>query len=122
MICCQRKAGHSDQTAGDEPEEGGDDVKSSWPLCRGLHTCYNGRYQGLQGREREPIAKSRAECGLEAATRLHEAGSASNRGSATPRGMRSRAVYTPHVTPRKPVGPEVAHKVPKVWLVIGVKS
>ncbi len=27
-------------------EEGGDDVKSSWPLCPGLHTCYNGRYNG----------------------------------------------------------------------------
>src|SRR6218665_1635819 len=24
--------GHSDETAGDKPEEGGDDVKSSWPL------------------------------------------------------------------------------------------
>ncbi len=26
-------------------EEGGDDVKSSWPLCLGLHTCYNGWYR-----------------------------------------------------------------------------
>ncbi len=32
----------SSQTAGDKPEEGGDDVKSSRPLCPGLHTCYNG--------------------------------------------------------------------------------
>ncbi len=30
-------AGHSEGTAGDKPEEGGDDVKSSWPLCPGLH-------------------------------------------------------------------------------------
>ena len=29
------------------PEEGGDDVKSSWPLCLGLHTCYNGSDNGL---------------------------------------------------------------------------
>ena len=29
-------------------EEGGDDVKSAWPLCLGLHTCYNGQYNGLQ--------------------------------------------------------------------------
>ena len=36
------KAGDSGGTAGDKPEEGGDDVKSSWPLCPGLHTCYNG--------------------------------------------------------------------------------
>ena len=37
------KAGHSCETAGDKPEEGGDDVKSSCPLCPGRHTCYNGR-------------------------------------------------------------------------------
>ena len=28
-------------------EEGGDDVKSSWPLCPGLHTCYNGADRGF---------------------------------------------------------------------------
>ncbi len=50
-------AGHSGETAGDKPEEGGDDVKSSWPLCPGLHTCYNGRYKGLQYREVELIPK-----------------------------------------------------------------
>ena len=38
-------------------EEGGDDVKSSWPLCPGLHTCYNGCYKALQTREGKPIAK-----------------------------------------------------------------
>ncbi|KAG9438447.1 hypothetical protein H6P81_021617 [Aristolochia fimbriata] len=27
-------------TAGDKPEEGEDDVKSSCPLCPGRHTCY----------------------------------------------------------------------------------
>ena len=36
------KAEDSDETAGDNSEEGGDDVKSSCPLCLGLHTCYNG--------------------------------------------------------------------------------
>ena len=35
-----------------------DDVKSSWPLHPGLHTCYNGRYNGSQGRETEPILKA----------------------------------------------------------------
>ncbi len=44
-------AGHSDGTAGDKPEEGGDDVKSSRPLCPGLHTCYNGRYKAQRIRE-----------------------------------------------------------------------
>ena len=48
-------AGDSWDTAGDKPEEGGDDVKSSWPLWPGLHTCYNGRYKGLPSRETEPI-------------------------------------------------------------------
>ncbi len=42
-------------TAGDKPEEGGDDVKSAWPLCPGLHTRYNGRYNGLPSREAELI-------------------------------------------------------------------
>ncbi len=55
-----RNGGDSKETAGDEPEEGGDDVKSSWPLWVGLHTCYNGRYRGLQTREGEPIPKSRS--------------------------------------------------------------
>jgi hypothetical protein len=36
-------------------EEGGDDVKSSWPLYLGLHTCYNGQYRGLQSREAKLI-------------------------------------------------------------------
>ena len=74
-------AGDSQETAGDKPEEGGDDVKSSCPLCPGLHTCYNGRYNGLRNREVEPIPKSRSKFGLEAATRLHEVGVASNRES-----------------------------------------
>ena len=79
------KAEDSRGTAGAKPEEGGDDVKSSWSLRPGLHTCYNGRYSGLRQGNLEPIPESRPQCGLEAATRLHEAGIASNRGSATPR-------------------------------------
>ncbi len=74
-------AGHSEGTAGDKPEEGGDDVKSSRPLCPGLHTCYNGRYKESQDREVELISKNRSQFGLESATRLHEVGIASNRGS-----------------------------------------
>ena len=74
-------AGHSKETAGNKPEEGGDDVKSSWPLYPGLHTCYNGRYRGSPTREGEPIPESRSQFGLEAATRLHEAGIASNHAS-----------------------------------------
>ena len=42
----------------DNTEEGGDDVKSSCPLCPGLHTCYNGRYKEQQDREVEQISKT----------------------------------------------------------------
>ena len=51
---CQLLTGNAEDsggTAGDKPEEGGDDVKSSWPLCPGLHTCYNGRYKVKRNRE-----------------------------------------------------------------------
>ena len=48
-------AGHSGETAGDKPEEGGDDVKSSWPLRAGLHTCYNGGDSRMQWGDPEPI-------------------------------------------------------------------
>ena len=61
------KAGHSDWTAGDKPEEGGDDVKSSWLLRVGLHTCYNGDHRGERDREVEQILKSRlsSDCTLQ---------------------------------------------------------
>jgi hypothetical protein len=54
-------------TAGAKPEEGGDDVKSSWLLRAGLHTCYNGWYSGMQGREPEPIPKASlsSDCSLQ---------------------------------------------------------
>ncbi len=56
--CCLLLAGNAEDsggTAGDKPEEGGDDVKSSWPLCPGLHTCYNGKYRVTRDREVEQI-------------------------------------------------------------------
>ena len=45
-------------TAGIKPEEGGDEVKSAWPLYLGLHTRYNRQYNGLLSREVEPIPKA----------------------------------------------------------------
>ena len=45
-------------TAGLKPEEGGDDVKSACPLCPGLHTRYNGRYNRVPSRKAEPILKT----------------------------------------------------------------
>src|SRR5205809_6185582 len=76
-------AGDSWETAGVNSEEGGDDVKSSCPLCPGLHACYNGRYKGLRYREVERIPKSRSQFGPVAATRPRVVGVASNRRSAT---------------------------------------
>ena len=35
-----------------------DDVKSVWPLHPGLHTCYNGGYNGQRNREMELILKT----------------------------------------------------------------
>ena len=45
------------RTAGIKPEEGGDDVKSAWPLYPGLHTRYNGQHNRSRNREVEPILK-----------------------------------------------------------------
>ena len=75
-------AGHSLGTAGGKLEEGGDDVKSSCPVCPGPHTCYNGRYKALLTREGARIAKSRSQFRSKAATRLREGGIASKRRSA----------------------------------------
>ena len=48
----------SGETAEKTSEEGGDDVRSAWPLRLGLHTRYNGQYNGLLSREVEPIPKA----------------------------------------------------------------
>ena len=42
----------------DNTEEGGDDVKSSCPLCPGLHTCYTGRNRERRDREVEQNSKT----------------------------------------------------------------
>ncbi len=62
-----RNGGNSRETAGDKPEEGGDDVKSSWPLRPGLHTCYNGGHNGQLLREEMLILKGRlsSDCSLQ---------------------------------------------------------
>ena len=57
----------SSQTAGRNPEEGGDDVKSARPLRPGLHTRYNGRDNG----QREPRGWSEShQTGLSSDCRL----------------------------------------------------
>ena len=96
----------SGETAGVKPEEGGDDVKSSWPLCPGPHTCYNGRYKGSRTRKGEPIPKNRSQFRLGSAIRPHEVGIASNRGSAR------RGEYVPGPCTHRPSSHE-SWKYPK---------
>jgi len=93
---CQHSVGHSKVTAGDKPEEGGDDVKSSCPLWPGLHTCYNGQNKGQRNREVKPIPQICSQFGSQSATRLREAGIASNRGSAC------RGEYVPEPCTHRP--------------------
>jgi hypothetical protein len=52
-------AGDSSETARASGEEGGDDVKSARPLRPGLHTCYNGEYNGLLHGNMMLISKTR---------------------------------------------------------------
>ena len=63
------KVGNSGETAVDKTEEGGDDVKSSCPLCPGLHTYYNGYNRGQQDSNIERIPKNSpsSDCGLQPA-------------------------------------------------------
>ena len=48
----------SSQTAQINWEEGGDDVRSVWPLRLGLHTYYNAQYNENRYREVEEIYKA----------------------------------------------------------------
>ena len=90
-----RNGGNSWETAADNAEEGGDDVKSSCPLCPGLHTYYNGMNRGKRDREVERTPEIISQFGLQAATRLHEVGIASNRRSAYPPCAGVNAISTP---------------------------
>ena len=90
-----------------EREEGGDDVRSAWPFdTLGDTRATMAGNKGSPTSDGEPIPKTRSQFGLQAATRLHEAGIASNRWSATQRWMRSRILYSPPVTPRELAIPE----------------
>ena len=57
MNSCQYSVRNSIQTAVDNTEEGGDDVKSSCPLRLGPHTCYNGYYKEQRDGNMEQISK-----------------------------------------------------------------
>ena len=109
-------------------EEGGDDVKSVWPLRLGPHTCYNGRHRGTRDREVEQNPENRPQFGLESATRLHEVGFASNGASAvgavnTFPGLvhTARHIMKAVCTRSRRPNPQGGES-PKVWVVIGMKS
>ena len=104
-----RYGGNSKETAADNAEEGGDDVKSSCPLCPGLHTYYNGMNRGQRDREVEQIPEIISQFGLQAETRLHEVGIASNRRSAycgeyVPGSCTHRPSHHESLSHPKPVG------------------
>ena len=90
-------------------EEGGDDVKSSWLLRPGLDTCYNGDYKGLLHSNMMPISKKSSQFGLRSATRPHEVGIASNRGSAY------HGEYVPGSCTHRPSSHE-RWLCPKLWI------
>ena len=121
------KAGHSRETAGVKPEEGGDDVKSSCPLRPGPHTCYNGRHRGLPPREGERIPKAgpSSDCRLKPACTKPELLVIADQHAAvnTFPGLVHTARHTTRVVCTRsrrpnPQGTEAS----KVWRVRGVKS
>ena len=117
----------SQETAADNVEEGGADVKSSWPLCPGLHTCYNGRYNGKQYRKVEPNPKAgpSSDCGLQLAHMKAESLVIADQQAAvnTFPGLVHTARHTTKARcNRSRCSNPQGEKPPKLWLVIGVKS
>ena len=120
-------AGHSNQTASINEEEGGDDVKSVWPLRPGLHTYYNAQHNVNRNREVEEILKTglSSDCRLQLACmkleslvmvhqlryREYVPGSCTHRPSH--HGSRSHPKY---------LKPTARRQGPKVRLVTGMKS
>ena len=120
-------AGHPRETAGVKPEEGGDDVKSSCPLCAGPHTCYNGRHNGLPRRKAERIPKAgpSSDRGLQPAPAKSELLVIADQHAAVNAfpGLVHTARHTTRVACTRSRRPNPkGGEVPKVWLVRGVKS
>ncbi|KAF1856004.1 hypothetical protein Lal_00001514 [Lupinus albus] len=88
-------------------EEGGDDVKSSWPLRAGLHTCYNGGDSGQRRGDPELISKSHlsSDCTLQLECMKLESLVIADQNAAV---NTFPALYTPPVTPWELVLPEGA--------------
>ena len=113
---------HSRGTASDILEEGGDDVKSAWPLWAGPHTCYNGNYNGKQGCKAERIRKDclSSDCSLQLGNMKLE--------SLVIAGQQHRGECVPEPCTHRPSShereerPKSSLPVPKAKLLIGTKS
>ncbi len=122
-----RNGGNSEETAPVNGEEGGDDVKSSWPLCLGLHTCYNGMYRGQRASDGQRIPKAypSPDWSLQLDSMKLESLVIADQHAAvnTFPGLVHTARHTMRVdcTRRYWANPS-GGQVPKVWLIIRVKS
>ncbi len=122
-----RNGGNSRETARVNREEGGDDVKSSWPLYPGLHTCYNGKYRGQRAGDGERIPKVylSPDWSLQLDSMKLESLVIADRHAAVNMfpGLVHTARHTMGVdyTRRRWANPS-GGQAPKVWLITGVKS
>ena len=107
----------------DNTEEGGDDVKSSWPLCPGPHTYYNGRHRGMQDSnvEQTPKTGPSSDCGLQLAHMKVESLVIADQQAAvnTFPGLVHTARHTTKISCNRSTWDTPG---PKLCLVIGVKS
>ena len=72
---------HNKRTARVKWEEEVGDGRSVWPESLGLHAAYIGQDNGMRLRKEKPNLQTCSRSGLRAATRPHETGIPSNRGS-----------------------------------------
>ncbi len=118
--------GDSKDTAPVNGEEGGDDVKSSWPLCPGLHTCYN----DTKGSEPAKVSQSQkvvlsSDWSLQLDSMKLESLVIADQHAAvnTFPGLVHTARHTMRVgCTRSCWANPQGRQAPKVWLMIGVKS
>ena len=107
----------------DNTEEGGDDVKSSCPLCPGLHTCYNGRNRERRGREAEQNSKTgpSSDCRLQLACMKSELLVIADQNAAVNAfpGLVHTARHTMEVGGARS---RLGNRLPKVKPMTGVKS
>ena len=108
-------------------EDGGDDVKSSWPLRAGLHTCYNGGDNGTLRGNPSQISKSRlsSDCTLQLECMKLESLVIVDQHATvnTFPGLVHTARHTTKAGCTRSRWPNPSgREAPKVWSVIGVKS